>query len=217
MRYRIGVFDFDGTLVDTCGPIALAVRGVLEAWDIEMPPETEFLHTVGLPLDELFRRFATTADDRQIERMCELYRERFRKVVRGRTRMYDGVAETVTRLRGAGVRLAIATSRGMPSLVQILEDHGLCDAFDFLVSHNCVERGKPHPEMLQRVLGHFDSGPADALMVGDTTFDMTMGRAARIDTCAVTYGLHAAEDLRRERPTHTVDRASDLPAVFGLG
>ena len=206
-----------GTLVDTCAPIMLAVRGALEAWGLEAPPEAEFLHMVGLPLDEIFRRVAVDADPAQIEQMCALYRQRFQHVVQGRTRLYDGVAETVARLKGAGVRLAIATSRGMPSLVQILENHGLRDAFEFLVSHNCVEQGKPHPEMLQRVLGHFDSDPTDALMVGDTTFDMTMGRAAGTDTCAVTYGLHPAEDLRREGPTHTVDRAGDLPAVFGLG
>lgn len=217
MRYGIGVFDFDGTLVDTCAPIMLAVRAALEAWGLEPPPEAEFLHMVGLPLDEIFRRVAVEADEHQITSMCSVYRERFQRVAQGRTRLYDGVVETVAHLRGAGVRLAIATSRGMPSLVQILENHGLGGAFEFLVSHNCVERGKPHPEMLERVLGHFDTGPNDALMVGDTTFDMSMGRAASVDTCAVTYGLHDAEALEQEQPTHTVDRATDLPAVFGLG
>ena len=53
-----------------------------------------------------------------------------------------------------------------------------------------------------------------ALMVGDTTVDLRMGRAAGVDTCAVTYGAHSEEDLRREGPTHLVRRPADLPEVL---
>jgi phosphoglycolate phosphatase len=68
--------------------------------------------------------------------------------------------------------------------------------------------------MLEKALATFRMTPDRALMVGDTTVDLRMGRAAGVDTCAVTYGAHTEEELRREEPTHVVRRAGDLPEVW---
>ena len=67
--------------------------------------------------------------------------------------------------------------------------------------------------MLEQVLDHFGAARQDALMIGDTTVDVRMGRAAGVDTCAVTYGAHSEEDLRREGPTHIVHSVAGVYAV----
>jgi phosphoglycolate phosphatase len=68
--------------------------------------------------------------------------------------------------------------------------------------------------MLERALAALDVDPKRALMVGDTTVDLRMGRLAGVDTCAVTYGAHTEEELLREGPTHVVRRSADLPEVL---
>jgi len=213
MRYRLAVFDFDGTLVDTSAPIVDGVRHALRASGRPVPPDADILRQVGFGLHEVLRRLAGRVTDTELAAMVELYRVRFDEVAAGRTRLFDGTRDALEQLRGAGVRLALATNRGRESLGSLLEAHGLGGTFDVALTAHCVPDPKPHPAMLERILGELSVAPRDALMVGDTTVDVRMGRAAGVDTCAVTWGAHTREDLLREGPTHIVHRAADLPAV----
>ena len=131
-------------------------------------------------------------------------------------RLFDGVRETVRRLHAHGIGLAIATSRGKPSLDTILELQELKGRFGLALTDGCVTNGKPHPEMVHRILAHYDAQAGEALLIGDSVFDLRMGRAAGVDTCAVTWGFQSGAMLRAEEPTHVVDRPSDLLPLFGV-
>ncbi len=213
MRYRAAVFDFDGTLVDTREPILLGLKRAFATAGRTPPPDPEILRHVGLGLHEVIALLANAAEPEEIERLATEYRAHFEEVAPGRTRPFEGVPEALDRLHSAGVRLAIATNRTRESLDTMLEEHGLLGMFDVRLSAACVPFPKPHPLMLERALDMLQVHARSALMVGDTTVDVRMGRAAGVDTCAVTYGAHTEEELRREGPTHVVHRASDLPEV----
>jgi phosphoglycolate phosphatase len=213
VRYRAAVFDFDGTLVDTREPILLGLKRALAAAGRAAPPDAQILRNVGLGLDEVLGRLMGAAEPLEIERVAADYRAHFDEIAPGRTRVFDGVPEALERLLAAGVRLAIATNRTRESLDPMLKEHGLLGMFDVRLSAACVPFPKPHPLMLERALETLGVPPRDALMVGDTTVDLQMGRAAGVDTCAVTYGAHTEEELRREGPTHVVHRAADLADV----
>ncbi len=213
MRYKAAVFDFDGTLVDTREPILLGLKRALATAGRTPPPDPEILRHVGFGLHEVLVKLVGPMAPEEIERLAADYRARFDEVAPGRTRVFEGMFETLGRLRADGVRLGIATNRTRESLEPMLVEHGLNEVFDVWLTAGCVPFPKPHPLMLVQALEALGTDERSALMVGDTTVDIRMGRAAGVDTCAVTYGAHTEEELRSEGPTHVVHRAADLPEV----
>jgi phosphoglycolate phosphatase len=213
VSYRAAVFDFDGTLVDTREPILLGLKQAFATAGRTPPPDPEILRHVGFGLHEVLAKLIGPVAPEEIERLAADYRARFDEVAPGRTRVIDGVREALDHLRAKGVRLAIATNRTRASLDPMLEEHGILGMFDVRLSAACVPFPKPHPLMLERALETLGVDAGSALMVGDTTVDVRMGRAAGVDTCAVTYGAHTEEELRREGPTHVVRHAADLRGI----
>jgi phosphoglycolate phosphatase len=214
VRYRGCVFDFDGTLVDTREPILLGLKRAFAGRGRVPPPDAEILRCVGFGLHEVIARLAGSIPPEEVAAIAADYRIRFDEVAPGRTRPFEGMREALLGLRAAGVRMGIATNRTRASLDPMLEEHGLLGFFDVRLSAACVPFPKPHPLMLERVLEALGVAPGEALMVGDTTVDLRMGRAAGVATCAVTYGAHTEEELLREEPTYVARRAAEIPEAW---
>jgi len=214
VRFQLAIFDFDGTLVDSREPIARSANDALAAAGLPERSPAEVHALVGLPLADVLARLAgaptAAVPASLVEQLCTVYRARFGVHAAGRTPLFDGVREMIDRVAARGLRLAIATSRGRASAEAILEDHGLADRFAARLGGGCVERGKPHPEMVERILAQLGVPAAATLLVGDTTFDIEMGRAAGVATCGVTYGSHGAELLRAAGATHVIHRPAEL-------
>jgi phosphoglycolate phosphatase len=212
VRYEAVVFDFDGTLVDTIDLIVASYRAAWTAVDRPVPPLTDILRRIGLPLDGVLAEFG---DGAGVDAMRTAYRERFLAGLETETRVYGGVPGLLEGLRARDVRLGIATSRKMPSLRRLLAVHGLAGHFATLASRSCVRRGKPHPEMLWLVLEGLGVAPDRTLLVGDTDHDVAMGRAAGVDTCAVAWGAQDEATLRAAEPTYLA-RSVDEVAGYSL-
>jgi HAD superfamily hydrolase (TIGR01509 family) len=216
--YELAIFDFDGTLADTFPPIVAAANDALEAHGFERREEGAVRVLVGLPLEVVMERLAGRRCRRaEVGALCERYRSRFSEIAPLTTHLFDGMRETIEQAHAAGRKLAIATSRRRSSLVSILEAHALVERFGLLVGADCVTHGKPHPEMVHRVLHHYRLQPDRAVVIGDTTFDLQMGRAAGTDTCAVTWGSHSRDELGAEEPDHIVQSARELIALLACG
>ena len=211
MRYRLAVFDFDGTIADTRTPISLAANRALEELGYPARSHAEVQHLVGLPLAEVMGRLA--GEDDRVPELCAAYRAAFKEVAPGNSPLFEGIRGVLEEVHAAGARLAIATSRSRESLEMFLAQHRLRDLFSFWAGGQCIEKGKPHPEMLHYVLDRVGVRPTEAVMIGDTTHDMEMGRAARLDTCAVTYGNHDAQRLAASGPTYLVHKTRDIAPV----
>lgn len=140
-----------------------------------------------------------------------LYRELI--VPKAQSLLYPGVVDGLARLSEAGLLLAIATSKHTASAEVLLTAAGIRDRFAMVVGADAVTEPKPAPEtglLIAAELGH----PADrAIMVGDTTHDISMAHNAGMRSVAVTYGIHSSDQLAAVRPTWTV---SDFPAVVEL-
>ena len=211
MRYRLAVFDFDGTIVDTRLPITLSVNRALGEFGFGQRPVADIEELIGLPLPVVLGTLAGSEAD--VDALCERYRAVFKEVAPEAAPMYEGVRGALAALREAGVTLAIATSRSRESLEKFLDQHLLRGDFAFWAGGSCVERGKPNPDMLEHVVGSCGHRMADTIMIGDTSHDMEMGHAAGADTLAVSYGMHALERLRSAEPTHLVHHAREIPGV----
>jgi len=210
-RFALVMLDLDGTLVDSEAMLVGLVNETLAANGMPLASPRRVAATIGLPLDDVFRRAAHGADAEQIAALCVHYR-RCADAAEfvSRFRLFDGVADTLAALCRAGTRLVVATSKGKATTLDIVRHCGIAAWLHDVIGGDCVARGKPHPEMVEHALATHDIAPERALVVGDTSFDIQMGQAAGVATCAVTYGMHDADALRALRPDFVIDRFASL-------
>lgn len=210
-RFDLLLLDLDGTLVDSQSILVGLVNDTLEAAGYARAAVQIVAGSIGLPLDEVFRRATPDASDDAVASLCTSYRRRADtpEFVR-QFRLYGDVAPTLTALRSAGARLVVATSKGRATTLDILRHCAIDYVFDEVIGGDSVSRGKPHPEMVHRAQALFAIPSERTVLIGDTSFDMQMGQAAGVATCAVTYGMHAADVLRALQPDFIIDRFATL-------
>lgn len=215
-RYGLAIFDFDGTLVRSDDCITRSLAAALGGRSL--PCDTAAARAlIGLPLDRIVRELAGEAiDDSSVGEVIAAYRGHYAAFEPEMVACYPDVPEVLEALRGAGVTLAIATSKTTRGVSATLARLGLTALFAHVFGNDRVTRGKPDPEMVHAILSLAERTPADAIVVGDTTFDVEMATAAGVASCAVTYGNHSAARLAEARPTHVVDAPGRIADLFDL-
>jgi phosphoglycolate phosphatase len=213
MSYSLVIFDFDGTLVDSERCVHAAMDAAFR--DLGIRADLSRLkRQIGMPLDQSVRRLAEVdLDDRIVSELIDVYRRYHGELQHDLIRPYAGVVPALQRLASGGVTLAIASSKLSSAVRQTLAQFGIEPLFPVLVGGEEVVRGKPDPEMVDRVLRALDHAAADALVVGDTTYDVAMAHNAGLDSCAVTYGNQSREEILTSRPTYVADSIDEVVRV----
>lgn len=209
MSYRLVVFDWDGTLMDSADRIVRCFRGAAEDLGVPVPDPDRTRRLIGLGLREAFAGLFPDANDSALDQLCEAYRDQFLYTDDTVSMLFPGVPEGLERLKSESFMLSIATGKSRRGLERALRETGLSGLFS---ATRCVDEAlsKPHPRMLLDLLSATRTDAGEALMVGDTTFDMAMAAAAGMDGLAVGYGAHPAADLLAENPRDLVE---DFAAV----
>ena len=200
------IFDFDGTLADTQRGIVATAQEVLRRMGREAADERALAATIGLPLRENFTRGAGLSDE-EADRAVTIYREIFETFAIPAITVFPGVEEVLATLAARGVPMAVASSRGQHSLEGLMHHLGL-DRYiplSFVFGVETAARPKPAPDILYVILGKLGAKPEETLVVGDTTFDIEMGRAAGCYTCGVSYGNQSADQLAGASPNYLLD------------
>lgn len=194
---KLAVFDCDGTLIDGQADICDTMEQAFTRANLTAPSRHNVRRIVGLSLPAAIRQLTPDLNEEQVRQVVDFYKTGYfarRQEGLLHEPLYDGIAELLHRLRDAGWQLAVATGKSDRGLQSVLASHGLTDLF---VSLQTADRhpSKPHPAMLEAAL--FEAGvmPADAVMIGDTSFDMQMARAAGVRAVGVAWGYHEAEEL----------------------
>lgn len=210
---RTLILDFDGTIADTSAAIISAFCKTFEKLDLPTPADGEIRQTIGLPLRDAFAQLSGMTEDAAIDRGVDTYRSLFDDSADGSIVIYPGVKETLEQLKAAGVILTVASSRSHKSLPGMLDRLGIAPLIDMVVAAEDVEAAKPAPDMVLKILEATHTAPYDALVVGDTTYDIEMGHAAGTRTCAVTYGNHPTERLIAAHPNYMIDLFHDTATI----
>lgn len=200
------IFDFDGTLADTQRGILATAQEVLRRMGREPADEQALAATIGLPLKENFTRGAGLSEA-EAGRAVEIYREIFDLTAIPLITVFPGVEETLAALASRGVPMAVASSRGQRSLELLMHHLGL-DRYiplDRVFGVETAARPKPAPDIVYVILGRLGAKPEETLVVGDTTFDIEMGKAAGCYTCGVSYGNQSASQLAGASPNYLLD------------
>lgn len=204
------ILDFDGTLADTQPLILSSLQRTIR--ELHLPPRTDeqCKSIIGLPLKECFTTLLGV-DDTLAERCADVYRRVFDEDNHpGTVTLFPHVLETLKTLHDRGLLLAICSSRGRPTLDGFVRTFHLEEYISMIVSANDVQRHKPHPDPVLLILKQLDIPAAEALMVGDASYDILMGRSAGCRTCGVTYGNQSAADLSEAGADCLIDDFADL-------
>lgn len=208
---RLVVFDVDGTLVDSQDHIHGAMEHAFAQTGHSLPSRAEILSIVGLSLPEAMARLVPHLPVSARADLVEAYKGSFGRMRADRlSPLFDGMADLVRRLSAEPETfLGVATGKSRRGLTHVLAAHGLQD--HFITTQVADDHpSKPHPSMLLAALAETGVAARDAVMIGDTTYDIQMGRAAGFSTIGVSWGYHRAGALAKAGAGRVVDTASAL-------
>lgn len=210
--YRLLIFDWDGTLVDSIGRIVDSIRAASAACELPQRSDERIRGIIGLGLPEAVASLYPELDDaRCIERFRRHYSEHYLALEAEPSPLFEGVAEALEDFREAGYLLAVATGKSRQGLDRVLRGRGWEDFFDVT---RCADESasKPDALMLAQIMAHCRVPAAHALMVGDSVFDLQMARNAGVDSVAVGYGAQSLEALRDHAPRLAISAFPELHA-----
>lgn len=209
-RFDLVVFDWDGTLFDSAAAIAQSIQAVAADLGVPVPDDARARHVIGLGMADALGYALPTVPTERYPEVIAAYRRhwaaRSREVV-----LFVGARELVDALAAAGYRLAIATGKSDAGLRAVLDETGLARYFDATRTADRTHP-KPHPAMLEELTDELDVRPARTLMIGDTSHDLEMARAAAVPAVGVTYGAHPRAALAEYAPLALVDSMAELHA-----
>ena len=189
------MLDFDGTLGDTTGVIIKTTQATIKELGLPSRTDEQCAAMIGLRLVEIPPALFPECDI-DVNLYAQTYRKNFNIFnTKGAVNLYPNVPETLSELKNKGYILTIASSRSKVSLTEYLENLNLSGYISYIVGGEDVSKGKPDPEAVNITLEKFGFKPEEALMVGDTVFDINMGINAGTYTCGVTYGNGTAESM----------------------
>lgn len=212
---KLAIFDMDGTLIDSQAHITTAMAGAFGALNIATPPRETVLSVVGLSLPQAMFRLAPEADEITRDRLVEAYKDSFAgQRAQSASPLYDGAESLLKSLKAeTPMTLAIATGKSRRGLNHVLSAHGIAQHFDSTQVAD-DHPSKPHPSMIEAILLETAHEAGQAVMIGDTTYDIDMGRAAGVRTIGVTWGYHPRSALEQSGADVIVETMAALKAIL---
>jgi phosphoglycolate phosphatase len=209
-RFRLLVFDWDGTLMDSAAGIVGCMTRAIGDLGFDLPEELALRGTIGLSLDESFGRLFPRCSAAQRLQAVERYRYHWLLTYRHRTLLFDGVRAALDALHERRYFLAVATGKSRAGLDRDLASNRL--ARYFLATRTPQEApSKPHPQMLLDIMDELGAAPEETLMIGDTTYDLEMARHAGTAAVGVLTGTHPEAALRECEPLACLAGVEALP------
>ncbi len=213
MTIKTVIFDWDGTLVDSIEHIATSLH--LAATEMGFPAleKAAYRHIIGLGMVDALKTLYPGLSDAEIEGIRQRYSQYFFAKEATPQQIFAGVPALLDELRTQGRGRAVATGKSRRGLDAALTSSGLREHFDIT---RCADetRSKPDPAMLLEILQFYGLEPAQAVMIGDTTYDMEMAQRIGMPAIGVRWGVHADEELQRHAPVAIVDSVVELAGVL---
>jgi phosphoglycolate phosphatase len=209
-KYSLLVFDWDGTLLDSSARIINCMHAAIKDMGEERRTDEQINNIIGLGLEQAIASLYPQMTAKGVQDMTRVYREYYLFKDKTPSQTFPGVYQMLDNLREQGYDLAVATGKSRRGLDKDLQETRL-DTF-FPVTRTADETcSKPHPQMLEEILVDHNLDASQALMIGDSEYDMQMAQNARVDSLAVSYGVHDLLRLLKQDPVGFVDKAEQIP------
>jgi phosphoglycolate phosphatase len=210
---RLAIFDCDGTLVDGQASHCRALQYCFAEAGYEPPALAQARRMIGLGLIETMAALLPEASADDHHRVAEGYKGAFHDLRRRglvEEPLFDGVAGLLETMEADGWLLGIATGKSDRGLLVCLERHGLAGRFATLQTAD-RHPSKPHPSMIEAALAETGADPQLSLMIGDTSYDMAMAKAAGVTAIGVLWGYHGRVELLTAGADHVAQSPADVP------
>lgn len=209
-KYTLLVFDWDGTLMDSQAQIVNCMQSAIKELALEPRSNQQISNIIGLGLEKAIVSLYPQIEPMLVPTVVQTYREHYLFKDKTPSPLFDGVTEVLKSLRKSGYDLAIATNKSRRGLDKGLSETNLHEYFPITRSADDT-RSKPHPQMLEEILVDYNTDAADALMIGDSEYDLQLANNARVDGFAVSYGVHGLIRLLKQDPVGFIDKIEQLP------
>jgi phosphoglycolate phosphatase len=210
------VFDWDGTLMDSIARIVRCLHLAVDEIGAEPRSDAQLRDIIGLGVRQATEALYPGADDAFMTALTHAYRRHYLERDLTPTPLYPHAEATLQALAARGFLLAVATGKSRRGLDEALEASGLGAYFAATATADEYP-SKPNPGMLQFLLDRLGVDHRDAVMVGDSAYDLQMANSLRVSGVGVTHGAHCIERLRRCGPAALIGSLSELPPLFGPG
>lgn len=194
-NYKLIIFDFDGTIVDSSPGIYNTANWSVKQLGIEEETRIEQLNKfIGPPLKDCFK-ITFDLEDSLLEDACDIYRKRYFEKGQYEVEVFDGIENVLKKIKEKGYILAIATMKYKEIVLSMLEHLNLVQYFDYIDGTN-IEGTKYKTQILNEIVEHFNVEKKDAILIGDTYHDENAAVNANIDFLAVSYGFGFTKETK---------------------
>lgn len=188
------LFDLDGTLTDSGEGIINCAKMTLKRFDLPIPSPDELRTFVGPPLGDSFMKYGVPAD--RVEEAIAVFRSRYLPIGKFENHPYPGIRELLETLKAQGHKLYVATSKPEVTAVEVLEHFDLASFFDRICGATFDQSRVSKSDVIAFLLEQIGAD-TDAVMVGDTAFDVIGAAAHWIPTIGVSWGYGKVADMKK--------------------
>lgn len=195
--------------MDSVGHIVDSMQSAMQEQHLDVLAPEAIRNIIGLGLPQAVHTLYPCESEKRRAGLCEAYSRHFVAGDTANLELFPQAEEVLNDLKSAGHRLAVATGKTRKGLDRLLAYN---DWHSYFHGSRCADetQSKPHPQMLYELLEEFDCKPQQALMVGDTEFDLEMASNAGIDSVGVSYGVHEVKRLEQHEPRLIVNCLTQL-------
>jgi len=204
MKYQLIIFDWDGTLMDSLDKIVLCMQQAAQKVTIPVPSEASVKNIIGLSLEKATEQLFPLLPIVKQQALVDAYREQYHANQHIETPFYNGITEMLINLQQRGYRLAVATGKGRIGLDRMIAKTNTSHLFNATI---CADEAnsKPDPLMIELLLKKLKIPASQAIMIGDSIYDLEMAENVSIDSLGVSYGAHSPEQLLKAKPKAILD------------
>ncbi|MFK7731638.1 MAG: HAD-IA family hydrolase [Pseudomonadales bacterium] len=207
------IFDWDGTLIDSADKIVAAMQAAMSDADLVVRGSADIRQIIGLGMHEATAELYPDASNEQKSLLQQHYARHFVQRDAVPCEFFPGSMEFVSELRRLGHQTAVATGKSRRGLDRVFAATGRGKLFD---TSRCADetRSKPHPQMLFELLDETGTSAADAIMIGDTEYDLAMAVSAGVAAVGVSFGVHSVMRLQAAGAQFIANSYTELAQWF---
>jgi len=216
MKYRIAIFDMDGTILDTLEDLADSMNYCLKKYGMPERSLNEIKSFVGNGIRRLVEQAVPDgADEGMIDKVYTTYIEYYKDHCAVKTRPYDGIREVLKKLKDKGILTAVVSNKADLAVKKLCEEYfgGL---FDYSVGDKDGMRRKPYPDSVISVMEYFKATPNEVVYIGDSEVDYQTARNAGVDVIMVGWGFRDRDYLRSIGAERIIREPEEILEKMGI-